>query len=102
SASFGPTAAIPTEIRLSLVEEPAPLEQLRALLGAHLDVSRREQEHLVGDALHAAVQRVREAAREVDQPLRELRVGVLEVEDHRDRLLEAVCDLLRVVEAARE
>ena len=48
------------------------------------------------------LERVREAAREVDQPLRELRVRALQVEDHGDRLLELVRDLLRVVEAARD
>src|SRR6266550_3921738 len=57
----------PGQVLLRLVEEPAPLEQLSALLGAHLHVSRSEQEHLVGDALHAAVQRVCEAASEVHE-----------------------------------
>src|SRR3954452_17818697 len=86
---------------LRLVEEAAALEQARPLLGRDLDVPRRQQEDLVGDALHAAVERVREAAREVDQPLRQLLVGALEVQDHGDRVLELVRDLLRVVEAAR-
>src|ERR1700730_3168360 len=84
---------------LRLVEEPAPLEQLSALLGAHLHVSRSEQEHLVGNALHPAVERVGETTCEVDQPFRELRVGALQVEDHRNPLLEPVRDLLRVIEA---
>ena len=57
---------------LGLVEEAAALEEPGALLGRDLDVARRQQEDLVGDPLHAAVERVREAAREVDQPLREL------------------------------
>src|SRR5579884_1392947 len=87
---------------LGLVEEAAALEEARALLGGDLDVPRRQQEHLVGDALHAAVERVRQAAAEVDQPLRELGVRALEVQDHRDPLLELVRDLLRVVEAARQ
>ena len=39
---------------------------------------------------------------EVDQPLREVLVAALEVEDHRHAFLEAVGDLLRVVEAARQ
>src|SRR5205823_15063764 len=69
---------------LRLVEEAAALEQARPLLGRDLDVSRREQEHLVRDALHAPVQRVREPAGEVDQPLRQLLVGALQVEDDRD------------------
>src|SRR5579862_525652 len=85
-----------------LVVEATTLEQLGTLLRAHLDVSRREQKHLVGDALHAAVERVRETAREVDQALRELRVRTLEIQDHRNSLLEAVRDLLGVVEAARQ
>src|SRR4051794_626921 len=86
--------------RLGLVEE-ALLDQPRAFLGADLDVARREQEHLVGDPLHATVERVGEARGEVDQALREIGVGALEVEDHRDRVLELVRDLLRVVEALR-
>src|SRR5215212_4645655 len=82
----------------ALVEE-ALLDQPRALLGRHLDVARREQEHLVGDPLHAAVQRVGESGGEVDQALRELGVGALEVQDHRHGVLELVRDLLGVVEA---
>src|SRR5712671_523981 len=101
SRTTGPPSAW-RRVLLRLVEEAAALEQLSALLGAHLDVSRSEEEHLVGDALHAAVQCVGEAAREVDQPLRELPIGALQIEDHGDPLLEAVRDLLRVVEAPRE
>src|SRR3990172_9252018 len=86
---------------LRLVEEAASLEQLRPLLGGELDVRGRQQEDLVGHALHAAVQGVREAACEVDQPLRQLLVSALEVEDDGNRALELVGDLLRVVEAAR-
>src|SRR4051812_742890 len=86
--------------RLGLVEE-ALLDQPRPLLRTHLDVARREQEHLVGDPLHAAVERVRQAGGEVDQALREVRVAALEVEDHRCRVLELVGDLLGVVEALR-
>src|SRR5919201_4480707 len=84
-----------------LVEEAAALEQLRSLLGRHLDVSRRQQKHLVGDSLHPAVERVRKSAREVDQPLRQILIRALQVEDDRNRVLELVRDLLRIVEAAR-
>src|SRR6185436_10891172 len=42
---------------LRLVEE-ALLDQPRALLRRYLDVARSEKEDLVGDALHAAVERV--------------------------------------------
>src|SRR5438132_11000022 len=87
---------------LRLVEEAAELEEPRALLGGDLDVARCEKEDLVGDPLHAAVERVCQAAGEVDQPLRELLVRSLQVEDDRDRLLELVRDLLCVVEAARD
>src|SRR5207244_10922451 len=87
---------------LRLVEEAAALEEAGALLGRDLDVSRREQEDLVRDALHAAVEGVGEPAREVDEPLRQLLVGALEVEDDRDAVLELVRDLLRVVEAPRQ
>src|SRR5687767_16036822 len=92
----------PTALLLRLVEEAAALEQAGPLLRRDLDVLRRQQEHLVGDALHPAVERIRQPAGEVDQTLRELRVGALEVEDDRDRVLELVRDLLRVVEAPRE
>ena len=94
SFAAGPTLS-------GLVEEAAAIEGAGALLGRHLDVARREQEDLVGDALHAPVERVGQPAREVDQALRQLRVGALEVEDHRDLALELVRDLLGVVEAAR-
>src|SRR5438874_7075516 len=87
---------------LGLVEEAAALEESRALLGGDLDIARSEEEDLVGDPLHAAVEGVRQAAGKVDQPLRELLIGALQVEDDRDRLLELVGDLLRVVEAARD
>src|SRR5712691_8502885 len=85
-----------------LVEEAAALEQMRTLLGGHFHVSRREEKDLVCDALHAAVERVREPAGEVDQPLREILVGVLEIEDDGNGVLELVRDLLRVVEASRD
>src|SRR6476469_4832944 len=85
---------------LRLVEEAAALEEGSALFGGDLYVSRRQQEDLVGNALHAAVERVGQAAREIDQALRQLGVGALQVEDHRDPLLVLVGDLLRVVEAA--
>src|SRR3954447_19188802 len=86
---------------LRLVEEAAALEQACAFLGGHFDISRRQQEHLVCDTLHAPVEGVGEPAREIDQALREILVGALEIEDHRDRLLELVGDLLRIVEASR-
>src|SRR3954469_13427448 len=86
---------------LRLVEEAA-LEHPRAILRRQLHVARREEEGLVGNPLHAAVERIRETARKVDQPLRELRVGRLEIEDHGDAVLEPVRNLLSIVEAARQ
>jgi hypothetical protein len=62
---------------LRLVEEAAALEQARAFLGGHLDISRRQQEHLVGDALHAPVEGVGQPAREIDESLREILIGAL-------------------------
>src|SRR4051794_9750699 len=59
--------------RSGLVEE-ARVEVARLILGGQLDVLGREQEDLVGDALHAALERVREAGGEVDQALREARL----------------------------
>src|SRR3990167_5520912 len=72
---------------LRLVEEAASLEHLRPLVSRELDVRGCEQKDLVGHALHAAVQGVREAACEVDQPLRQLLVSALEVEDDGNRAL---------------
>src|SRR3954447_13123547 len=92
------TAMETSRVGSGLVEE-ALLDELRALLRGDLDVARREHEHLVGDALHAAVQRVRQPAREIDQALAEVGLDALEVEHDRDRVLELVGDLLGVVEA---
>src|SRR4051794_40950088 len=95
SAPMSPDSAPQPEFLalLRLVEEAAALEEARALLRRDLDVPRRQEEDLVGDALHAAVERVRQSARKIDQPFRELLVGALQVEDDRDRLLELVGDL---------
>src|SRR4051795_531673 len=98
-----PRAMLPAPMRPSrtasaLVEE-ALFDELRALLRRDLDVARREHEDLVGDPLHAAVQGVGQAAREVDEPLAQVVLDALEVEHHRDRVLELVGDLLGVVEA---
>src|SRR5207248_8287227 len=87
--------------RLRLVEETL-LDQPRALLCRDLDVARCQEENLVGDSLHPALERVGQARREVDQTLRQLGVGALQVDDDRDRVLELVGDLLRVVEALRD
>src|SRR5262249_4875250 len=46
-------------IKEALLDEPGPL------FGRNLDVVRGQQEHLVGDPLHAAVERVRQPTREV-------------------------------------
>src|SRR2546423_10197331 len=86
---------------LGLVEEAAALEEAGALLCGDFDVARRQEEDLVGDALHPAVERVRQPTGEIDQALGEILVRALEVEDDGDRILELVRDLLRVVEAAR-
>src|SRR3954449_9098213 len=52
--------------RSGLVEE-AGVEVARLVLGGQLDVLGRQQEDLVGDSLHAALERVGEARGEVDQ-----------------------------------
>src|SRR6266540_2110382 len=77
-----------------LVEE-ALFDEAGPLLRADLDVARGEEEHLVGDPLHPAVERVGQAAGEVDQALGQIRLGSLEVEDDRDRVLELVRHVLR-------
>src|SRR5229473_3281862 len=73
--------------------EASGLETL-LLLFRDLDVARREQEHLVVDALHVAVHRVRQTTREVDEPTLEVAAEPLEVEDHRLVGLEPVAELL--------
>src|SRR3954466_10630443 len=83
--------------RASRLVEEALLDELRALLRADLDVARGEHEDLVRDALHPSVERVRQAAGEVDEALGEIVVAVLEVQDDGDRLLELVRHLLGVV-----
>ena len=74
------------------------LQPLLLLLG-DLDVRGRQQEHLVGGLRHRAVQRVREAAREVDQPALQVTVDALQVQDDGLAGLQPVADLLGVVEA---
>ena len=50
---------------------------------------------------HVALEAVAEAAGEVDEPAGEVAVDTLQVDDHRLVTLEAVGDLLHVVEAGR-
>src|SRR3954464_13347376 len=71
-APMNPTC-MARDVISGLVEE-ALLDQARTFLRGDLDVARREQEDLVGDLLHAAVERVGEAGREVDQALGEVTV----------------------------
>src|ERR671913_601621 len=83
---------------LELVEE-RPLGDALALLRAHLDVARREQEDPVGNGLDVAVERVGQARAEVHHPATQVAVDALEVQDHRLLALEAVREVLGVVEA---
>src|SRR5215208_1656129 len=91
-------AGKPRARRSGLVEESL-FDEAGLLLGRDLDVARRQQEGLVRDLLHPAAEGVGEARGEVDEPLRELGVRRLQIQDHRRVLLELVGDLLRVVEA---
>src|SRR6059036_2376818 len=86
---------------LALVEE-ALFDQPGALLRGDLDVARREHEHLVGDPLHAAVERVGQPAGEIDQALGQIGLDPLQVQDDRHVVLEPVGDLLGVVERLRD
>src|SRR5919112_3666684 len=97
-----PAPIIPTfcKVLLELVEE-RPLGYALALLRAHLHVARREQEDPVGDGLDVAVERVGQAGAEVHHPPRKVPVHVLEVEDHGLLTLEAVGQVLGVVETGR-
>src|SRR5215218_3042499 len=82
---------------LELVEE-RPLGDALALLRAHLHVAWGEQEDPVGDGLDVAVERVGQAGTEVHHPAAQVAVDVLEVQDHRLLTLEAVREVLGVVE----
>src|SRR5918998_1558408 len=95
-----PTPMMPTfrKSPLELVEE-RPLGYALALLGAHLDVARGQEEDPVGDGLDVAVHRVGEPGAEVHHPAREIPVHVLEVQDDGLLALVAVRQVLRVVEA---
>src|SRR5215211_9006230 len=83
---------------LELVEE-RPLGDALALLRAHLDVARREQEDPVGHRLDIAVERVRQARAEINHPAAQVAVDVLEVQNNGLLALEAVREVLGVVEA---
>ena len=83
------------------LKKPFSISRARSSAGK-LHVARRQQEHLVGDPLHPAVERVRQAGGEVDQALGEIGLGPLQVDDDRDRVLELVRDVLRVVERLRD
>src|SRR3712207_1554419 len=96
-----PAPIIPTlckSPRLKLVEE-RPLGDALALLGAHLDVARCQQEDPAGHGLDVAIERAGEARAEVHHPATQVAVHVLEVEDHGLLALEAVGQALGVVEA---
>jgi hypothetical protein len=67
---------------------PAPF------VGGDLHIGWGEKQHLVGDLLHAPVQRVGSAAAEVDQPPGQLAIDALQVDDHRLILPEMIGDLL--------
>src|SRR5919112_1616980 len=82
---------------LELIEE-RPLGDALALLRAHLDVARGKQEDPVGDRLDVAVERVCQARAEVHHPAAEVAVDILEVQAHRLLALEAIREVLGVVE----
>src|ERR687894_88792 len=84
--------------RSKLVEE-RPLGDALALLGAHLDVARGQEEDPAGDGLDVAVEGVGQARTEVHHAPAEVAVHVLEVQDHGLLALEAVGQSLGVVEA---
>src|SRR5215211_425790 len=85
--------------RISELVEERPFGDALALLRAHLDVARREQEHPVGYGLDVAVERVGQARAKVHHPAAQVAVDVLEVQDHRLLALVAVGEVLGVVEA---
>ena len=63
------SADAPTPAQALRLIEEALLDQTCALVGGDFDVLRGQQEDLVGDPLHAAIERVGESAGEVDQAL---------------------------------
>src|SRR6476469_8464981 len=92
----------PRPPRASGLVEEAALHQHRLVLGGDGHAGGRQQEHAVSDALHRAVKRVGQAAGEIDQPLGQIRLGGLQVDDHRHLGLEAVRDLLGVIVRPRD
>src|SRR5215204_1035767 len=87
--------------RISELVEERPFGDALALLRANLDVARREQEDPVGDRLDVAVERVGQARTEVDHSAAQVAVDALEVQDHRLLTLEAVGEVLGIIEAGR-
>src|SRR3954449_7960774 len=83
------------------LEQPACLQPFLLLL-RDLHVARREEVDPIGDPRHRPSGRVGEPAREVDEATAQLGGDGLQVEDYRLVRLEAVADLLDVVEAARD
>src|SRR5918999_1479417 len=83
-----------------LVEEPALADAL-ALLRGDLHVVRGQEVHAVGDELDLAVAGEDQAGGEVDQPPGDAVLGLLEVHDDRDPLLEPLADLAGLVEPLR-
>src|SRR5215208_7911819 len=84
-----PTFAKSPLDRSELVEE-RPLGDALALLGAHLNVARGQEEDPAGDGLDLAVERIGQAGTEVHHPPRQVSIDVLEVQDHGLLALEAV------------
>src|SRR5215216_4912422 len=85
--------------RISELVEERPFGDALALLRAHLDVARREEENPVGHGLDVSVERVGQARAEVHHPAAEVAVDVLEVKNNGLLALEAVGEVLGVVEA---
>src|SRR5215218_6463822 len=99
TSSTIPTASTCQRV-LALVEE-STLDDALLVLGGDRDVRRREQEHLVGDALDRATRGKDEPSREVDETLGVGVVHLGEVHDHRRALAEVLADGARLVVGAR-
>src|SRR6478735_10745345 len=81
--------------RSALVEETAVGDRGGlSLVGGDLDVSRRQEEHLGGDALDRAVEPEDQTGREVDETLGVGVVNVTEVNDDRHLIAEPFADVL--------
>src|SRR5579863_1400078 len=87
--------------RPSALVEEAPLRDAGLVLGCHLDISRGQQEHLVGHSFNAPAKPEDQSRREVDQTLCVTIDHLGEIHDHRSALTEMLSDRTRFIVRTR-